>query len=166
MIRVSDILLRNERQTLPTHLSVARQPSANSEYKELSLKEENQTTTNLAHNSNLTHLPLSHQKSASLPKLSHKKEKSRPYYVNVSDVTIHLNNPVCSSLNSAKRMICRSEHCLAKFEKPFLGLRNADSSEHYYINHGPPSSPKVYQALIRDTLDEQTLYCQPELIKS
>ena len=152
MLTVNELTLNKQRQTLPSHLSVVRQPSANSEYTELPLKEENENLNQSAH----THPPLSYKKSNSLPSLF--ESSNFPYYANIADISLHMGNQYSSSYIKQKAEISDG---VPRIEDQFIYLSINDSDEHYYINHNPRTSLKIYQSLTPDTLEEQTLYSRP-----
>lgn len=95
--------LPKRKQSLPTHLSVTRQPSSQSEYKEIPLKGEDSEifAEQLTRQQQVRppipiHLPLVPKRSHSLPGIARHKT-ARPFYVNVNVDNICDKCPVTGS---------------------------------------------------------------------
>jgi hypothetical protein len=146
---------------IPNHLSVSRQPSSDSQYTQLPLKEDKIDV-------NIPTVPIS------LPQISDHASASKtpchiPIYINTNALSKkqskHPSNPIDAICKATKKTPClmSSVNCTAR-PPVHVSIQNRidckNIDEEFYVNYC--SSAQVYQALTPDTLEEQTLYTVPE----
>ena len=163
------------KNSLPAHLTVSRQPSNESDYKEMPNLEMDEKSSakngiKMAKMQHKPHLPVKPKRSRSLPSVSQHQTSSKPTESDhLSDSSY--NPPVFTRRNNYHDQPIQTEAPPKVNERSYSlphnrthrlqqsititelldSNRNEDPDSHIYVNHGTVSSSKNYQALNPET---------------